>query len=872
MPSPNRDVRRFRRLLALYPPGHRRKYGAEMETFFLEERARGGRGLRFWMTQVADHVRASIAVRRAGARWRGGGPMRGWLGDLRFAGRSLRRAPGFAAAATITLGLGIGSTTAVYSVLDRVVLRPLPYPDADRLAIVGSDFRHDPGGVGPLSPAQVAALARAPGPADALVAAAGRSRTLLGMGDPERVPVNAVTERFFEMFGGWPAAGRLLGAIDHAPGAPGTAVIDHAFWIERLGGEPHAVGRTLQLDDERVTIVGVLARGFVRPEEVADVGRIWVPARLGDGEADRSSFGMRAVARLRPGATPADLDAHLDRLFVEMYRGDGPTGGTARDYRRHVVGAIGNALGRVLAATALLLVIACVNAASLLLARTSARDRELALRAALGAGRGRLLRLVLAECLLLAATAGALGAGLAFAAVELFRRFSPGGLPRLAEVSVDPRGLSFAGALALLTVLAFGLLPALQAARRSAAGAARAARATPGRRQARLRGTLVLVETAMAVVLVVGAGLLAHDLVRLGRESSGARLDGVVSLTLDVGGRISASAARPLFWNSLLESARGLPGVTRAGLTTQVPYGGTSMMATYTPEGEAGRRGAFVATAAVGGDFLGTLGIPLLEGRPFADTDARGEPVALVNEAFVRAFWPGGRALGRRMREGLPDERGDTTYAVVGVIGDIRTEPGVPPAPQVYLPLEPLRPRRMDVIVRTGGDAAALAPALREIVRRTDPGLPVTNVRTIQSIASTALARPRFYTALFGGFALLALVLALVGVYGTTAYATHTRRRELGIRLALGAARSTLVAGVVGRTGLVLLAGVAIGLAAAAAGSGALGDVLLHVGPRDTITYGMVGGLVLAAGVAAAWVPAGRASRLDPAATLREDA
>ena len=862
--------RAVRWLLRLYPRAYRERYGAEMEAFHREDRAAGAGGAGYWARLLVDHVRAAAAVRRG----EGDGTMRNLAGDLSGGWRALGRAPAFTLFAVLTLALGVGVTTAVFSVLDRVVLRPLPYPGSERMALVGIDPRHDPGNLGPLSGALMKAFQEAPGPAEAVVGASSSGIVLQDGGEPERLEATRVTRGFFELFGARPAIGRLPGDADYEPGAERVVVLGDGFWRDRYGADPGAVGRTLRLDDDVYTVVGVLSRDFVPPPEVVEARDLWMPLQLDAEQTAKGTFFLSGVARLRPGATLAELDAHADRVVEDIYTGDGPNfllGGAVADYRESVVGSIGSTLGRVLAAVALLLLIACVNVASLLLTRGAHRARELAVRVALGAGRLRLVRQLLAESLLIAAAGGALGSALAWGSVELFRLYAPAGLPRLDEVAVDGRGLAFSLALAVGTVLLFGLLPALRSTAAAVPGAeALTRRGTPGRREGRLRGGLVVVETALAVVLAVGSALLAHDLVRLGREDPGFRPDGLLSARLNLAPRFGRDEWVGV-WQRLLEGARSLPGVTAATVATQAPYAGTRMASTYRPEGMEDAEGEFVITLNVGGDYVRALGTRLVEGRALGPGDDGTVPVALVNEAFVRKYWPGESGVGKHVKSGGRGTDDEPSYEVVGVLADVRTGAGRETPPEILLPLPDGPWRDMELILRTEGDAATLGPAVRALVRGIDPTLPVTRIATVRSLASEGRARPRFYTGLFGGFALVALLLAVVGVYGTTAYATRSRTREIGIRMALGARRRRVVGRVVARTALTVGAGTVLGLAGAALASRQMADVLTYVTPRDVASYLAVAGVVLAAGVVAAWIPAERAGRVDPVDALREE-
>jgi predicted permease len=863
----------LRLLLRLYPRRYRVRYGTEMEAFHRQSVAAGEAGPGYWVGVAVDHLRAAAAVRRGG----GDGMTRTFLADLLAAVRSLRRAGSFTVFSVLTLALGIGATTAVFSVVDRVLLRPLPYPGSERMALVGIRSRMNPEARGPLSAPLMSALADDPGPAEAVVSAGGREMIFQDGGDPERLPVTRVSEGFFSFFGARARVGRLLNDEDQAPGAQRAAVLGHGFWQDRYGADPSVVGRTIRLNDEPYTVVGVLDRDFVPPPEITEHDQMWIPLRLREGDPDRGSFFMVGAARLRPGATVAEMEARVAQVVEDVYPpGAGPnfvTGGAAEDFQSTVVGPVAATLGRVLGAVGLLLLIACVNVASLLLTRGTQRIHELSVRTALGAGRGRLLRQLLSESLVLAVAGGALGSGLAFGSVELFRHYAPAGLPRLPELAVDVRGLAFAMALAVVTVLLFGLLPALRSTRRAGAPVIdMTRRGSPGRREGRLRGGLVALETALAVVLAVGSGLLARDLVRMTRSDPGFRPEGVVSMRVNLRPRYERDEWTGM-WSRFVEGARTLPGVTAAAVATQVPYSGDRIASTYRPEGVSGEdaEGVFVITVAAGGDYLQSLGARIVEGRAFGATDDGSAPTALVNEAFVHRFWPGVGGVGKRVRSGRAGVDDEPDYQVVGVLADVVSRPGQDVSPMLLLPIQEQPWSDMEVVARTDGDVTALAAALRDLARTLDPELPVTSVRTVASLGREALARPRFYTTLFGGFAAVALLLALVGVYGTTAYATRSRTREIGIRMALGARRTGVVGAVVGGAGIAVGAGVVLGLGAAALASRAMVDVLHKVDPRDLIAYAAVGVLVLGAGLIAAWIPAAQAGRVDPAQTLRQD-
>jgi putative ABC transport system permease protein len=864
----------FRLLLRLYPRAYRERYGAEMEAFHTEERAAGeGRGLHL----VVDHVRAAAGVRRQEGR----GTMRKVIEDLASGWRALRRAPSFTLFAVLTLALGVGATTAVFSVLDRVVLRPLPYPGAERLVRIGIEPRHDPGSLGPLSGALMLGLQEDTGPAEAVVGASETGVILDDGGEPRRTQLTRVTRGFFEFLGARPAQGRLAVDQDYDPGAERVVVLGHGFWRDRYGADPAVVGRTLRLSDETYTVVGVLAPDFVPPPEIVEARDLWTPLPLTGEHASTGRFFLGGLARLRPGATLADLDAHADRVVEALYAGDGPgflAGGSVSDYRTDVLGSIGSTLTRVLGAVVILLLIACVNVASLLLTRGAQRARELAVRVALGAGRSRLVRQLLSESALIALAGGALGSALAWGSVELFRLTAPAGLPRLDEVAVDGRGLAFCLALAAGTVVLFGLLPALRSTARAAPGDALGRRVTGGRAEGRQRAGLVVLETALAVVLAVSSALLAHDLMRIAREDPGMQPEGLLAARVDLAPRFEQAEWADV-WQRMLDGARALPGVTSASVATQAPYAGTRMATMVRPEGHDESEGEFVVQTAVAGDYASTLGARVLEGRGLTARDDGAEPVVVVNGAFVRRYWPdhspaaagGPSAVGKLIRSGGEGAEDEPTWTVVGVLDDIRTGAGQDPWPQVYLPLQAAPWRDMELMLRTDGDPALLADGVRALVRRVDATLPVTRIATVESLAAEGRARPRFYTGLFGGFALVALLLAVVGVYGTTAYATRARTREIGIRLALGALRRRLVAGVVLRTAAIVALGIGLGLAGAALATRAMTDVLTYVTPDDTLAYLAVAAVVLTAGVVAAWIPAERAGRVDPVDALREE-
>ena len=862
----------LRWLFRLYPRPYRERYADEVAACLRRDLERSGGGVRFWAGVVWDHLRASAAVRR---RERHGkeGRMRTVLEDFRHGARTLRRAPTFTAFATLTLALGIGATTAAYAVLDRVVLRPLPYPGAERMVVVGPSREADPERVGTVSTPLMVALQESPGPAEAIVGLMRGYSVLIGLGDPERVYPAEVTAGFFPFFGGAAVVGRLLSDEDHVPGAQPVAVLGHGFWRTRFGGGPAVVGTTIALDSVRRTIVGVLSEDFVPPEQImmGAEGDIWVPLPLAEriGAAPAAqliSYTVFAVARLGANISPQAMEGHAARVIEDVYGGypRGVVGATSQSLHALTVGDIHSVLWRVFAAVALLLVIACVNVASLLLTRSSERVRELAVRSALGAGRGRLVRQLLSESVLFALGGAALGAAVAFVAVEGFRRFSPGGVPRLGEVVVDGRALGFSVTVALAAVLLFGLLPALRATARSAAPGPR--QSTPGRADARLRGTLVFAETALAVVLVAGSGLLVHDLVRRIQEDPGYRPEELVAMRVTLPFGHYGDDRRASFWRELVEGARALPGVTSIAITSELPTTDNRMEWAMTPQGHQESEG--ISNLQTGGAFDATVGLTVVDGRWFSDYNVDGEPVAVVNEAFVRAYWPDeSSVIGRTIQV-----MGGDVLRVVGVAADARVEPGVGPRPKVYRPIGvAVTSNSMEIVARADANPAALTPELRALVQRLDPGLVDVNIRTVASLNAQALARPRFYTTLFSSFGLIAFLLALVGVYGTTTYAARSRTREIGIRMALGARRTQVVRQVVVRTLLVVAGGIAVGLLVAVLTSRALTDALLTIGARDALTYATVAALVLAAGAAAALVPAERASRVDPASTLRED-
>ena len=881
-------VRLYRALLTLLlPPRFRRDFAYEMALVFADlhaaaTRAGGGRcGLRALAAELPGLVRLAIRERRAERAERAHRTttasrdtdmVDALLQDLRFAGRSLRKSPGFTLVAVLTLALGIGANTAIFSVVDGVLLAPLPLREPERLVAVGEGVEGGaPTDVSVTTPGSFFDWQRQTR-AVRLGGFTESAATLTGRGDPERLLGASTVGGFFDVLGVRPLLGRTITPADETPEAERVVVLSHATWRRLFGGDRDVVGRTLTLDGTPRTIVGVMPPSFRFPDGGT---AFWVPSRY-DAEfrANRDQYFIQVVGRLAPGATLEQARAELAMVGERLQR-DWPMYNSglriiARPLQDTMVEGVRTRLFVLMAAVAFVLLITCANLGNLLLARASGRRREIAVRQALGAGRVRVARQLLTESLVLALAGGAAGllVGKGFLELLLAAQATTN-LPRVDEIGLDTRVLLFTLGVSVAAGLFFGSLPAWQLARARSGEALRVGtRGSAG--QGWARSALVVSELALAMVLLTGAGLLLRSFALLQRVDPGFTADRI--LTFDVSRRDGDAS----FFPTSLERIRVLPGVRSAAVVSQLPVTGRGIGAWFNrldrplppdvkPTGEAYR--------VVTPEFFATIGLPLKRGRALTVDDRRERPAVVINEALARKYFDGEEPLGKEIYLGAPDNRLFDRATIVGIVGDTRDAGlGSDPLPTVYIPLAvmPGWPS-FSYVVRTTGTPTAVAGLARAAIRALDPTVAVRNVRPFDAVLAESVAPARWSTTLLGVFAAVALVMAALGVFGVLSFVVTQRTRELGIRIALGAAPASVRRMVV-RQGLGLAAaGLALGLAGAFALTRLMSSLLYGVAPTDPITYAGVAAMLVGIAAVASWIPALRATRVDPIIALRAE-
>lgn len=816
------------------------------------------------------------------------------LQDLRYATRTALANRALTLAALLSIAIGIGANTAIFSVVSALLLRPLPYADPKRLVIV---WNRSPGlGIAEdwFSTAQYFDVRRGHTGFDQLAIAIGGNENLTGDGgEPERIGAIRMSSNLLPMLGVRPALGRLLAPADDVPGAPGAAVLGHGTWIRRYGGSPSIVGRPLVINGQPYQVVGVLPESFSLPREVlptlngAEDAEVVLPLPLDEDAARiRTREDYNIVGKLKPGVRVEQAQAEMDGITARLRREHPdvypPNGGLTFGIvplQEQVVGNVRQTLVVLAGAVGLVLLIACANVANLLLSRAVARQKEIAVRAALGASRARIVRQLLTESVLIACTGGALGLGLAWLSVEAMRALGESSVPRLQEIAIDGRVLLFTLAISAAAGIVFGLAPALRLGRpglhhhlKDAGRGSSGASALWGRGR-NMRRLLVVAELALSVVLLAGAGLLIRSFARLQDVSPGFDPSNVLTFELTMSGRKYTDAGVALeTYRQLWERLSRLPGVTASGGVSALPLSQMFSWGPITVEGRTPPAGEEFINAdmrMVGGDYLRAMRIPLREGRFFTGHDTRTNPRAvIVDEHMAAQLWPGTSPLGRRLRIGGADA---TTpwLTVVGVVGRIKqyTLDGDSRI-AMYLAQTQFPARAMNVVLRGAGDPATLAAAARAQVREIDPDLPIYNVRTMEQRVSASLAARRFAMLLLALFAALALGLAAIGIYGVMAYLVSQGTRELGIRIALGATPAGIVMLVV-RQGLgVAAVGIAAGLAVAFPMTRFLRSLLFQVGSADPMTFVTIPMVLAGVALLASYVPARRAARIDPVVSL----
>jgi putative ABC transport system permease protein len=801
--------------------------------------------------------------------------MNGVVQDLRYALRHLRKSPGFTVVAILTLALGTGANTAIFSVVENVILRPLPFGAPDRLVWLNGKFPlSDEGAVSPPDFRDYRTDNRTFDRIAAMGYSAGPSN--LSGDKPEQVLTTIASASFFETLGIRPLLGRDLLPSDEQVTLPQVAILGNGLWKRSFGGDPSVLGRVVRMDGQSLTVVGVLPTDFPLLSEA----QMWLPTPLlNPGMNWRLGHSLKAIGRLKAGVTldqsQADLDAIAARLSRQYPETNQGWSLRQRPLRDVLVGSVRPALLLMWGAVALLLLIACVNVANLLLARTLARQKEFSLRSALGASRGRMIRQMLTESVLLASAGSALGVLAASGGIQVLRAVGPSNLPRLSEVHINASVLLFTICVSLLTGVGFGLVPAWRLSGSGfAEGLREFGRTSASHTHKRLSGALVMGEIAVSLTLLIGAGLLLKSFWRLIHVSPGFQTEHVITARLSLNdpayGRYGDPTRRAKFWGQFEEQVKSLPGVEAVGATSNLPLGGENLDNPFHIPGRSYGPSEFddAQFRQITPGYFSAMSIPLIAGRWFEARDSEDAPgVLIVNRAFARHFFNDENVIGKRL-ELMGDPK--SAREIVGVVGNINHSAlSDPQEPEMYVPYAQIAFPSMNLVVRAAADPVSLAAALRASVSATDKDVTLSSLRSMDDVRDASVAQPRFSSQLLGLFAALALVLAAVGLYGLMAYSVTQRRNEIGIRMALGATRESILRLVLRQGSLLALAGIGLGLVASILVTRLLSSLLFDVSPSDPMTFLTVASLLVGVALLATYIPARRATKVDPMVALR---
>jgi putative ABC transport system permease protein len=804
--------------------------------------------------------------------------------DLRQGARSLFKQPTFTIVAVITLALGVGANTAIFSVVHAVLLQSLPYPDADRLVMVWETRRSNPSGQNVINMGNFFDWKEQNRVFEDMAAFGGASVNLTGDGEPEKIPSQIATTNLFNVLGVKPIMGRTFAPEEGKPGQPGVAVISFGLWQHRFGGDPQIIGRKLNLSGAETTVIGVMPAGFnwhVNASSITTkMAEIWLPWQIAEQNRPRRGRGAMAVARIKPGLSLEQAQSEMsvvhNRIAQQYPEFNANWTVNLVPLRAQFTGKIRLALFTLLGAVGMVLLIACANVANLLLTRASGRQREMAVRAALGANRGRIIRQLLTESLLLAGLGGMVGLALAWRLPDLLVSLAPPDLLNLPQVNINAAVLGFTLGISLLTGVIFGLAPAFEATRLNLSESLKeGGKSAGGMRAQRLRNSLVVLEVALALVLLVGAGLLIRSFARLQGVDPGFNAQNVLTMGVSLPGRkYDTDQKRVNFFRQAVAQMRALPGVESVGAVNSLPFAafhsGTSVDIEgrpLLPVTDKLKTGVMVTDA----NYFRAMQIPLKRGRLFTDQEAAEmRHVVVINEAFALQHFPNEDPLGKRVTIYMKDD--NQPCEIVGVVGDSK-HMGLDAEvrPMSYWPHPELASSGMTFVVRTRGDAASVTSATRNVIRALDPEQPVADVRTMESLIGTSMARARFNTLLLTIFAVVAMFLAGVGIYGVMAYSVAQRTREIGVRMALGARAKDALWLVVRRGMTLSLAGVAIGMAASFALTRLMETMLFNVSVTDPLTFAGIPLLLALVALLACLIPAWRAAKVDPMVALREE-